>query len=83
MVDLLPVVRDHYGGVTDKSLKSVAGRLGATWRTPDATGADTLEWVEVARGEGDSASEAREQLLRYNEDDTRALAIIRDALADD
>jgi hypothetical protein len=80
MVDLLTVVRDHYGGIADKSLKTVARKFGATWPTPNATGADTLEWIEAARGEGASATEARELLLRYNEDDIRALAIIRDVL---
>ena len=80
MIDLLAAVRDHYDGVADKSLKTVAQKFGATWRTPNATGADTLEWIEAARGEGGSAAEARELLLRYNEDDIRALAIIRDVL---
>lgn len=83
MVDLLPVVRDNYEGVAGKGLKSVAGILGATWQTPGATGADTLAWVEQARGRGTDAPKAREQLLRYNEDDTRALSVIREALADE
>jgi hypothetical protein len=83
MIDLLVVVRDHYEGVAAKSLKSVAQHFGATWHVPGATGADTLSWVEDARGaNGPSATEARERLLRYNEDDVRALAIIRDQLAE-
>lgn len=80
MVDLLAVVRDHYGGVADNSLKTVAQKFGATWHTTDATGADTLEWIEAARGQGAGVTAIREQLLRYNEDDVRALAIIREAL---
>lgn len=82
MVDLLTVVRDHYEGVAGKSLKIVAGKLGATWRSPDATGAHTLDWVETARGDGTEAGAARARLLQYNEDDTRALAVLRQALMD-
>ena len=81
MVDLLAAVRDHYDGVAGKSLKNVGRRFGATWHVPGATGADTLEWVDIARGNGPDAASARERLLRYNEDDTRALAVIRAALA--
>jgi predicted RecB family nuclease len=81
MVDLLAVVRDHYDGVAGKSLKTVAGKFGAAWHTPDATGADTLDWINTAREQGPDAIDARERLLRYNEDDTRALATLRHALA--
>jgi len=82
MVDLLAVVRDHYNGVAGKSLKTVAGRFGAAWHTPEVTGANTLDWVDAARGSGPDATAARERLLRYNEDDTRALAVLRAALSD-
>ena len=82
MVDLLAVVRHHFDGVGGKSLKTVAKKFGATWHSPDATGADTLDWAATARSDGPSATEARERLLRYNEDDTRALATVRAALVD-
>lgn len=69
-VDLLAVVRDHYAGVGSRSLKSLAGHFGADWRDEGATGADTLEWADAARQDD---GEARDTLLAYNEDDTRAL----------
>lgn len=80
MNDLLAVVRDHYDGVAGRSLKFVAGRFGAEWRDAGATGADTLEWVEAARAGGPDAESFKERLLRYNEDDTLALVVLRGAL---
>ena len=70
LVDLLAVVRDHFDGVGGRSLKSVGAAFGAVWRTKGATGEDTLGWVDEARIGG---WEARDRLLAYNEDDTRAL----------
>lgn len=81
-LDLLAVVRDHYDGVGGKSLKTVANTFGATWRTEGADGADTLTWIDDARNSGDEAVEARERLLGYNEDDTRALRSIREGWVD-
>lgn len=83
MVDLLAIVRDHFDGVAGKSLRIVAGKFGATWHTPEAIGADTLDWVETARSDGPSAADARQRLLQYNEDDVRALATVRASLTAD
>jgi len=80
-VDLLAVVRDHFDGAGGKSLKIVGAVYGATWRTDGATGADTLDWVDKARGEGSAADDARLWLLHYNEDDVTALRKLRDGLA--
>jgi hypothetical protein len=82
MVDLLAVVRDHFDGVSGSSLKVAGAAFGATWRTEGATGADTLTWVDVARGDEMDAPEAISRLLAYNEDDTVALRKLRDGLTE-
>ena len=80
MVDLLAVVRDHFDGTSTMSLKTIGAKFGASWRTAGATGADTLAWVEEARGAGPAAADARERLLAYNQDDTNALRLLRAGL---
>ncbi len=83
MVDLLAVVRDHFDGAAGKSLKTVAAAFGATWRTANTTGAETLTWIDTARAAGPDAEQARERLRAYNEDDTTALSKLRNGLRDE
>lgn len=73
-VDMLPVLREHCFAPHGYGLKTIAPVWGATWRTPGATGADTIRWIAAART-GDAASWSR--LLEYNEDDTRATRALR------
>lgn len=73
--DLLnDVIRPHYYAPGGYSLKRLAGHAGATWRTEQATGADTYAWIDAAR---DGDTQAWERLLAYNEDDTNATMRLR------
>lgn len=78
-VDLLEdVIRPHYFSANGYGLKHLAAiTTDATWRTLGATGADTLKWIALAR---DGDDEIWEQLVEYNEDDTRATRHLRQAL---
>lgn len=74
---LADVIRPAYFAPTGYGLKTLAPAAGATWRTTGATGRDTLDWVERAR----SGNELLwEQILQYNEDDTKATQTLRGAL---
>ena len=72
------ILRPEFHAPNGYGLKTLAAGAGAHWRTPGATGADTLEWIEAARS-GDQKSWAT--LIAYNEDDTRALRSLREALS--
>jgi SAM-dependent methyltransferase len=74
---LTEVVRPHFYAPGGYGLKQLAPAAGASWRTEGATGADTLAWIEAART-GDPA--VWQQLVDYNEDDTRATAELRATL---
>lgn len=77
-VDLLgDVVRPNYYSPSGYGLKTLASYAGASWRTAGASGADTYAWIDAARvGDGS----AWRRLLDYNEDDTRATRLLREAL---
>jgi predicted RecB family nuclease len=71
------VIRPNFYSPSGYGLKPLANAVGAEWRTTGATGADTYAWITAARN-GDP--EAWEQLQEYNEDDTRATRLLRQAL---
>lgn len=75
---LADVVRPHFYAPGGYGLKHLAPAADAIWRTEGATGADTLTWIQTAR-DGDRG--VWQQLVDYNEDDTRATRILREALA--
>jgi type I restriction-modification system DNA methylase subunit len=75
--DLLGVVRTHYFSGLGYSLKRLAPLTGFQWAEDGMSGADTYDLVARAR-KGDGA--AWSTLLRYNEDDTRALRALRQHL---
>lgn len=75
--DLLAVVRRHYFAGTGYGLKRLAAIAGFSWRDDGMTGSDTYKLIGQARG---GNHEAWDQLLRYNEDDTRATRRLRDWL---
>lgn len=77
MTDLLATLREHFFAPDGFGLKHLAGRLGATWRTPSATGETARTWVSQARS-GDQ--NAWDSLLAYNEDDTHATQLLRSIL---
>lgn len=74
---LADVIRPSYFAPTGYGLKTLAPPAGATWRTPGATGRDTLDWVEQART-GDHAM--WKQIALYNHDDTEATRKLRATL---
>lgn len=76
--DMLPLLRHHYFAPNGFTLKSLAPLAGATWRSTGATGRDTLDWVKEAR---DDSPKAWQQLVDYNEDDTRATRTLRHSLS--
>jgi len=77
-IDLLhSVIRPNYYSPGGYSLKHLATVHGATWRTPGATGLDTLTWIEQARA---GSQDSWIRLLRYNEDDARGTRHLRAVL---
>ncbi len=79
-VDLFTVVRRNFFGANGLGLKVVAhAGAGFEWRDEDPGGLNSMGWFETALT-ADSAVEreaARERILRYNEDDVRATAALR------
>ncbi len=77
-VDVFTWVRRQLMGPGGIGLKTVAGEAGYTWADDGFTGEDSVHARRLALGEDEvSARAMREQLLRYNEDDTRATAHVR------
>ncbi len=62
----------------DFSIKTLAGYLGFKWRDTHPSGAASIEWfhkwIETQN------PEVRQRILDYNEDDCRAMRVLRDAL---
>lgn len=80
-VDLFRVTRTQLLAPGGLGLKQVAPWAGFRWRDPEAGGEGSLAYYRVAAGisPGDAAA-ARATLLRYNADDCRSMAVIRDWL---
>jgi uncharacterized protein len=77
-VDLLEVVETSTEWPTrDHSIKTLAQYLGFSWRDPHPSGAVSIEWYDRYRS-GDALAKSR--LLEYNEDDCRAMRVLRDAI---
>lgn len=84
-VDMQRVTRRQVLSVDGLGLKTVAPMAGFTWHDPEAGGAGSLPIFRIAAGLDDApadvAARARELLLRYNADDCRATAVVRDWLS--
>lgn len=78
--DLLDWFNVNYFARTSSSIKDVAVLFGFTWSVDDAGGQASMRMIDVARGTGPEAEEARQWCLRYNESDVAAQAAIRDGL---
>ena len=76
-VDVFTWVRRQLLGPGGIGLKTVAPEAGYAWADDGFTGEDSVDARRLALGEEESARKMREQLLRYNEDDTRATAQVR------
>ncbi len=78
-VDLYSTVRNSVTmPVRFYSLKDVARSFGFNWRNKDFNGYNAMMALSKWRKEGDYS--AMEELLNYNEDDCRALKVLKEAL---
>jgi predicted RecB family nuclease len=85
VVDLLAVYKRQFLHGNGYSLKVVAPKVGFSWVDPDPSGSDSMVWHQLAvtppePGRADIRPAMRQRLLRYNEDDVRATAAIRNWL---
>ena len=64
----------------EASIKAVAQFFGFTWAVDDPGGRLSMGKIEVARGTGADALDARQWCLDYNESDVAAQAVIRDGV---
>ena len=62
------------------SIKAVAQLFGFNWAVDDPGGRLSQAKIEIARGDGAEAVDARQWCLAYNESDVAAQAAIRDGL---
>jgi predicted RecB family nuclease len=79
-VDLLAWFLQTFHVRGEASIKAVAQFFGFTWAVDDPGGRLSQAKIEVARGGGPEAREARQWCLDYNESDVAAQAAIRDGL---
>ncbi|TNL94652.1 TM0106 family RecB-like putative nuclease [Corynebacterium tapiri] len=76
-VDVFAAVRRQLYGPGGVGLKVVAAQAGYQWADEDVAGEESVSLRRIAVGRGADAEQARQRLLRYNEDDTRATAQVR------
>lgn len=81
-VDLFTFVRRQLLGPEGIGLKVVAREAGYAWTDGDLDGEESVNTRRIATSDEPEAASAREALLRYNEDDTRATAVVRAWLLD-
>lgn len=62
----------------DFSIKTLARYLGFEWRDTHPSGAASIEWFHRWVESGDPM--VRQRILDYNEDDCRAMRVLRDAI---
>ena len=63
---------------SDLSIKTLASFLGFSWRDPDPSGASSIQWYHEWTETGDRA--VRDRILKYNEDDCRAMRVLVDGV---
>ncbi|HTM84404.1 MAG TPA: ribonuclease H-like domain-containing protein, partial [Mycobacterium sp.] len=78
--DLLKWFNAHYFARTSSSIKDVAAIFGFSWGVDNPGGQAAMRMIELARGTGPDAEDARRWCLHYNECDVAAQAAIRDGL---
>jgi len=59
---------------SDYSVKTLASKLGFSWRDSDPSGAASIEWYHRWTETGDQTIQRR--ILEYNEDDCRAMRVL-------
>lgn len=78
--DLERVFKEQFLTVHGTSIKTVAPLFGFHWQATDASGAVSQTRRDEARDGHPHAQSARQWLLSYNDDDTAAMAAIRDGM---
>jgi len=83
LVDLHKVTKRSIITGGSLGLKTVAPLAGFHWRDDEAGGEQSMVWYRCALTDPDEATRIanRERILRYNEDDVRATAALRDWLS--
>jgi predicted RecB family nuclease len=79
-VDLLAWFTGTFHVRGEASIKAVAQFFGFTWGVDDPGGRLSMDKIEVARGAGPEALQARQWCLDYNASDVAAQAAIRDGV---
>ena len=79
-VDLLAWFLRTFHVRGDASIKTIAQLFGFSWAVDDPGGWLSMSKIEIARGDGAEAFEAREWCLDYNESNVAAQAVIRDGI---
>lgn len=78
-IDLYDVVRKATEWPTrDFSIKTLAKYLGFDWRDAHPSGVASIEWFHKWAETRDTT--VRQRILDYNEDDCRAMRVLRDAI---
>ena len=73
LVNILSFFRSHvYPPTYTNGLKDIAGWLGFEWQDKEASGLKSIEWRKTYENTG--GQRWKDQLLRYNMDDCKALA---------
>lgn len=79
-VDLLAWFLRTFHVRGEASIKAVAQFVGFVWAVEDPGGRLSMAKIEIARGDGPEALQARRWCLDYNESDVAAQAAIRDRI---
>jgi uncharacterized protein len=80
MIDIMGVIRETViFPLTFYSLKDIASYMGFSWRSEDASGANSVLWFESWLKKKDKKT--LDKILAYNEDDVRATRVVKEWLA--
>lgn len=81
-VDVEKVFKAHFTSLRGSSIKKVAPLFGFGWRVDDPGGAVSQTYLATVHTSTDpnDVAAAKHWLLSYNEDDTAAMAAIRDGM---
>lgn len=79
-VDLLAWFSGNFHVRGEASIKAVAQLFGFSWGVDDPGGRLSMNKIDIARGVGPEALDARQWCLAYNESDVAAQAAIRDGV---
>ena len=82
LVDLHRLTIDSFAFPTPgEGIKDIAGSLGFKWHNPEADGLLTMFKYMQYLDSGSRDTTLRDEILRYNEDDCRAVMFVKDWLA--